>query len=94
MSIAPYSEPTTSKVAAENLNQEKRFSDCVRIYEFLKKRGKEGATDLEIQESLDIHGDTERPRRGELEKSGRIVKADRKRKTRSGRFAAVWIAVE
>jgi len=48
-----------------------------------------GATDDDIQGGLGMNGDTERPRRIELERMG-CVRADGKRLTRKGRWAAVW----
>jgi hypothetical protein len=59
-----------------------------------------GQTDDAVQAALDIDGNSERPRRWELWKLGRITllrDADGnpiKRRTRSGRLAVVWVAVE
>lgn len=49
-----------------------------------------GATDEEIMAALDMGGNTERPRRRELELMGRIVNSGATRQTRSGREAVVW----
>lgn len=48
-----------------------------------------GATDLDIQETLNMPGDTERPRRGELEALG-LIHSSGKRETPRGGQAAVW----
>lgn len=64
-----------------------------RVYEFIKGRGESGATDEEIQVALDLHGNTERPRRRELQKDLRIIDSASRRQTESGRKAVVWVAV-
>ena len=50
-------------------------------------------TDEEIQEQLNLPGNTQRPRRGELATQGRIRKLG-SRPTKSRRMAAVWVANE
>jgi|GEM_PF-4803886 hypothetical protein len=62
------------------------------IYEWLYLRGEEGGTDAEIQAALTLPGDTERPRRGELQAMGMIVDSGRKRRTQFNRLATIWIA--
>lgn len=57
----------------------------------IESQGELGATDEEIQEATGMAQNTERPRRGELVAQGIIVKSDKKRKTKSGRTAAVWV---
>lgn len=52
----------------------------------------EGLTDEEIQVGLGMNPSTQRPRRIELVKSGRLREAG-SRKTMSGRKATVWQAV-
>ena len=91
MTHAPFSEPTTSKDAAKQINQHKREIDKERIFQFIKAQGIDGATDQEIEKFTGIKGDTLRPRRGELQRAGKITKALFKRKTESGRNAAVWV---
>lgn len=71
-----------------------------RIYDFIRKSGRSGATDGEIIVGCNIPGDTVRPRRGELVAQGLIepLRTDGKeakpvrRKTPSGRWAQVWVA--
>lgn len=53
----------------------------------------DGLTDEQIQNNLCLPGNTERPRRGELVKQGRI-QAFGTRVTESRRLATVWIANE
>jgi hypothetical protein len=50
-----------------------------------------GMTDTELQEELNMSGDTERPRRGELLKAGLIKDSGVTRKTKRGREAIVWV---
>jgi hypothetical protein len=48
------------------------------------------STDEEIMSALDMNGNTERPRRRELELMGKIEDSGKTRLTRSGRTAVVW----
>ncbi len=64
-----------------------------RVYAFLRDRGKDGATDQEIQDALGIEGNTERPARRAMEQSKRVRRTKRWRYTRSRRPAIVWVAV-
>jgi hypothetical protein len=63
------------------------------IFEAIAAVPGRGLTDEEIQEELDLPGNTQRPRRGELVAQGRIVKFG-SRPTKTGRHAAVWVALE
>lgn len=65
----------------------------VEVYEFLRSRGLQGATDLEIQEGLNMNPSTERPRRGELVKMGLVHDSGEQRLTDSKSKAVVWHAV-
>jgi hypothetical protein len=65
-----------------------------RVFEYVRARGPEGATDREIQAALELHSDTEVPRRYELVKAEKLVNSGRKRKTPSGCSATVWVTVE
>lgn len=62
-----------------------------RVLQFIRSQGTLGATDAEIQEQLEMRGDTERPRRRELQKAGLIVDSGEARTTPSGRAAVVWV---
>jgi hypothetical protein len=83
----------TSTVAAARIAG-RAGSLRAKIYDFLKARGEHGATDQEIQTALQLSSNTENPRRGELVKKGLVVASDRKRKTRSGCPAIVWVLSE
>lgn len=52
----------------------------------------DGLTDEEIQQRLEMSGNTSRPRRRELQKAGLVWDSGRTRKTLSGRKAVVWVA--
>jgi hypothetical protein len=61
------------------------------VFECIKAAGHDGLTDEQVQDKLKLQGNTERPRRCELVKQGKIRKSGT-RKARSGRTAAVWVA--
>lgn len=61
----------------------------IRILAHLEKHP-DGATDEEIMAALDMPGNTERPRRRELQQMGKIVDSGETRRTKSGREAVVW----
>lgn len=61
------------------------------VLETLKQAGADGLTDVEMQEHLDLAGDTQRPRRLNLLRRGLIVDSARRRETPSGRDTIVWI---
>ena len=58
----------------------------------LEQCGGDGATDEEMQTQLDMNPNTQRPRRVELHQGGLIVDSGRRRPTRSGSQAVVWVA--
>jgi hypothetical protein len=62
-----------------------------RVLKYLRWR-REGATDEEIQDALAMSPSTQRPRRIELCQKRLVKDSGRKRKTRSGRSAVVWMA--
>jgi hypothetical protein len=58
------------------------------VLEFIQDRGASGATDKQIQAGLNMCGDTQRPRRRELERAGLIREAEH---PRNG--CKVWVAI-
>lgn len=62
-----------------------------RVFDFIKSRGEEGATDEEAQIALAMNPSTQRPRRVELERDGKVRDSGRQRATQAGRKATVWI---
>lgn len=61
-----------------------------KVWSYLCGCGSYGATDEELQDALEINPSTQRPRRIELVKLGRVVDSGQTRLTRSGRSAVVW----
>ncbi len=88
----PYSEPTTSKAAADSIAAGSAIIR-ERVYEHLVGLLPDGAIEQEMEFTLGLHGNTLRPRLWELERAGRVVKADETRLTMSGRAARVYKAV-
>ncbi|NQV22852.1 MAG: hypothetical protein HQ518_00670 [Rhodopirellula sp.] len=62
-----------------------------RVLEFLTSRAADGATDSEIQETLNLPGNTERPRRRWLVENGFVCDSGEARPTPSGCKATVWV---
>ena len=65
-----------------------------RVLGFLVARPEVGGTDLEIQEELSLPGDTERPRRRELQLAGLVTDSGKVRQTKAGRASVVWEATD
>lgn len=82
----------TSHAAAERIEP---AADTLRaeVYSWIVRNGLYGSTDEETAEALSMAGNTQRPRRVELMDGGHVVDSGRRRKTRSGRNAVVWITV-
>lgn len=92
-SSAPFSGATpetvaTSKAAAVAASSH-ADSDRERIYRALVNCWPDGLTDAELQKKLGMDGNTQRPRRVELERAKRIQQKGT-RKTESGRYAVIW----
>ena len=81
----------TSRAAADGA---RFFSNKARarVYALLRRQGTTGATDEEMQTSLEMNPNTQRPRRTELVKAGLVVDSGVTRPTVSGRSATVWVA--
>lgn len=62
-----------------------------KVLRFIEGRGLDGATDDEVQASLEMSGNTERPRRRELEGQCLIGDSGKRRLTKSKRQAVVWV---
>lgn len=82
----------TSKAAAEQIKPDAATLRGI-VLQLIVERAEHGATDEEIQRGLGLSGDTERPRRWELEKAGLVRDSGQRRRTSSGREATVWVAV-
>lgn len=81
---------TSIRAAVEILPQTETLRR--RVLDHLKACPNEGCTDEEIQIETGIDANTERPRRVELVRMGLVVDSGKTRQTKSGRWAAVWIA--
>ena len=79
----------TSQAAAESIDP---LPLREQVYSWLQTRGMFGATDEEMQLTLGMNPSTQRPRRLELVKAGRVFAPGKERKTQSGRSAIVWVA--
>lgn len=85
----PHSE--TSKAAAETMRPD-AATDRMEVLNLLL-RALVGMTDEEIQLSLKLNPSTERPRRIELVRAGKVRDSGKKRATKSGRLATIWEAL-
>jgi predicted transcriptional regulator len=81
----------TSALAAESMAAS-AASIREQVYGWMARRGDHGATDDEIERALSLRHQTASARRRELELIGRVQKTDERRRTSSGRSAAVYIA--
>ena len=63
-----------------------------RVYEFILRRGLEGATDQEIATSLNLSGDTVRPTRKTLEQDLFVIDSGLTRNNQNGNACIVWRA--
>lgn len=90
---APYqAHSETSRQAAQEI-EPKAGTLRKAVLDYLRAKP-EGATDEQIQEVLNMPQNTERPRRRELQQSGKVCDSGRKSQTRSGRSAVVWVTRE
>ena len=91
METLPYvSGSNTSKDAAASARQNAAVTR-MRVAEEIRNRGEMGATDEEVQYALQLPGNTKRPRRIELGLSGHVYDSGKRRSTRAGRDAVVWL---
>lgn len=81
----------TSRAAAERVYP-KSGSIRLKVYEFLIRRGMDGATDQEIERNLNLDGNTVRPTRKTLEQDGLIIDAGFTRANHNGNQCVVWRA--
>lgn len=89
--LPPFEEGSdTSKEAAESMQE---FSGPLRqrVYDTLVRLGRLGATDDELEEIMGLRHQTLSARRRELELMGLITKTTQRRRTRSGRTAAIYL---
>lgn len=65
-----------------------------KVYEYILSQGMRGATDQEIEKTLQIEGNTVRPSRVGLIKDGYIIDSGTTRKNHHNNDCIVWRAVE
>ena len=65
----------------------------LEVYEFLIRRGLDGATDQEIESNLNLDGNTVRPTRKTLEQDELIVDSGTTRSNHNGNQCIVWRAI-
>lgn len=82
---------STRSMAAARIGPEVRSLQQKKVLKFVLAQGDRGATDQEIELALQVSGNTVRPRRSELCQSGLVVDSGKRRQTKSGRLAVVWI---
>jgi predicted transcriptional regulator len=83
----PHSNPTTSREAAEAIRPS---AVTLRRIVLAYIKAEPGCTDEQIQFDLGMDGNTQRPRRRELELEGKIKSVGTTKNTRSGRAAKMW----
>ncbi len=83
---------TTRRAAAASIRTD-AASLRGKVLGFLILQGDTGSTDEEIQTALGMSGNTERPRRKELEQLGLVRDSGQVRATKAGRAACVWCAI-
>lgn len=86
----PSNGVATSDAAAESMRGQTALIR-ERIRQFIVSRHVVGATADEIEQMLEIAGNTVRPRLVELRHLGLIKDSFQTRKTRSGRQATIWV---
>lgn len=85
----PHSGGLTSQAAAHSIKGERRIRLITRVYSFIHSCGRTGATRDEIEQALNMGGNTVRPRVTELLGAGLIIATTATRPTRSGKAAEV-----
>jgi DNA-binding IclR family transcriptional regulator len=83
---APYSDPDTSRDAAKSIEKHLQRLECVVL--FALDEGPQ--TTEQIERTTGLGGSTVRPRLVALRARGLVTKSDERRRTASGRMAAVW----
>ena len=83
------------ETSLEALESVKPSTDVMRakVAQFIRRRKKKGATDEEVQDALDMNGNTQRPRRWELIEEGFVKDSGTRRSTRALRSSIVWVWV-
>ena len=92
MGQPPAQNVPTSLAAADRVRDlPKTKRDEVLLSQWMEFRGCLGATDDEIKEHFGWDGDYERPRRWTLVKHKKVFASEKRRKTKDGNAAIVWM---
>ncbi len=94
LELAPAQLHSATSIAAAQAIEPAAGTLEWEVLDYLRLVGVHGATDDEIQEALSMQGSTQRPRRIKLFGKGLVTRGERTRKTKSGRDAVVWEAVQ
>lgn len=86
---APYSEPDTSKAAAESILEDLGRLQA-KVYSAIRRAGSYGRTTHELERELGLLMQTAVPRVWELRKMGLVIDSGLRRLTPSRRNAKVW----
>ena len=81
----------TSKAAARSVKNTRGWI-MQRVLDAIRGAGGNGMTDEEIQQMLNLQGNTERPARVALVQQGVVVDSGNKGRTAAGRSAVLWVA--
>lgn len=65
-----------------------------QVSRYIRSCGDDGCTDEEGYTALDMNPSTYRPRRIDLYDMGRVKDSGRRRRTKAGRQAVVWVSTE
>lgn len=91
---APYVKGSdTSKAAAESIEGDLARLESIVLQE-IARRGDNGATDDEIEKATELAHQTASARRRGLVQKGLVVATRKRRATRSGRKATVWVTAQ
>jgi hypothetical protein len=92
--IPPHVRGSDTSRAAAVAIAPRVLSQREQLLAFIRGRGAVGATDEECQQCGLFPANTQRPRRVELLRAGKIRRATFTRTTNAGRAAVVYVAVE
>lgn len=92
MGLVRHDAPQTSR-DADARNAPREGTQRAKVLNFIRACGGDGATDEELQDETGLNPNTARPRRVELVRDGWIRDSGRRRKTRGGDEAIVWVFV-
>lgn len=92
--LAPFEKGSDTSLDAAYEIQPAKDTLQYEVWCYIRECGDYGATDDEIEQVLDLRHQTASARRRELELKGLVQKTPRRRPTRSGRNAAVYVVLE